>query len=205
MTKEKLFCEQIANNDEKSKLCFNKKLRAISISGIINWQLAEEFFNVLRGFESLSSKEPLTIYINSEGGDVYVMFKIYDHIRNSPLYIITVVAGCASSAGFIVFLAGDLRKAFPHAFLGFHAPTVYFTNNANENPAEAKESAFHQNQILDAMVKIVEDNSNMSEKKIRKYFNILTRINVKIALKLGLVNEVINPLKKVPPKSKSYR
>lgn len=190
------------NDDEKvSRLYFNKSLRLISISGVINWQLADEFFNVLTGFESLLSKKPLTIYINSEGGDVYAMFKIHDHIKNSPIFIVTIVAGYAVSAGFIVFLAGDLRKAFPNAILGFHAPTVYFCAEGSEGPAETEESALHQNHLLNTMVRIVKDNSNMSEKTIRKYFQILTRIDVKTAFKFGLAHEVIKPPKKVLPKS----
>lgn len=190
-----------SNNEESGKLSFHKSLRFISISGIINWQLAGEFFNILTDFESLLSRKPLTIYINSEGGDTYDMFKIYDHIRNSPLPIATIVAGYASSAGFIIFLAGDLRIVFPNAFLGFHAPTFYFSDDYSEGPAEATESASHQNRILDAMMRIVKDSSNMSEKMIRKYFHILNRIDAKTALKFGLVHRIINPPKKVLPKS----
>lgn len=189
------------SNEEAGRLYFDKNLRLISISGVISWQLADELFNVLTGFELLSSKKPLTIYTNTEGGDTYAMFKIYDHIRNSPFPIVTVVAGYASSAGLIIFLAGDLRKAFPNAFLGFHAPTIYFCGKGSEGPAETKESAFHQNHLLNVMVGIVKDNSNISEKMIRKYFQVLTRIDVKTALKFGLVHEVINPPKKILPKS----
>ena len=189
------------NNEELGGLYFNKKLRLISISGVINWQLADEFFNVLTGFESLSLKKPLTIYINSEGGDVYAMFKIYDHIRNSPLPVVTVVAGSASSAGFIIFLAGDLRKALPNAIFSFHAPTTYFCGESSEGPAEAEESALHQKRLLNALVKIVKNSSNMKEEIIRKYFSILNRIDVKTALKFGLAHQVISPPKKILPKS----
>jgi len=190
-----------SNNEENGRLFFHKGWRSISISGEIHWQLADELFNVLRDFESRLSRKPLTIYINSEGGDTYDMFKIYDHIKNSPLPIVTVVAGLALSAGFIIFLAGDLRKAFPNAILGFHGPTTYFCDGDSEGPVEAAELAFHQNRVLNTLVKIVKDNSNMPERIIRKYFSILTRINVETALKFSLVHQVINPPKKVLPKS----
>jgi len=188
-------------NKEASGLYFNKKLRLISISGEISWQLADDFFETLTGFESLPSRKPLTIYINSTGGDVYDMFKIYDHIRNSSFPIATIVSGCAVSGGFIMFLAGDLRKAFPNAFFGFHSPTNYYSAGEKERPAEIQESAFHHNRLLDAIVRIVKDNSNMPEKLIRKYFRILTRIDAQTALKFGLVNEIIHPPKKILPKS----
>ncbi|OGD25625.1 hypothetical protein A2819_02660 [Candidatus Azambacteria bacterium RIFCSPHIGHO2_01_FULL_40_24] len=188
-------------NEEAGGLYFNKNLRLISISGVITWSLADEFFNILIGFESLQSKKPLTIYINSEGGDTYAMFKIYDHIRNSQLPVVTVVAGYASSAGFIIFMAGDLRKALPNAVFGFHAPSIYFCGGDSEGPAESEESSIHQNRLLDALVRIVKNSSNMPEKMIRKYFQILTRIDVKTALKFGLVHQVINPPKKTVPKS----
>ena len=44
------------NNEETGGLYFNKKLRLVSISGVITWSLADEFFNVLTGFELLSQK-----------------------------------------------------------------------------------------------------------------------------------------------------
>lgn len=193
--------QKLIDSKEESRLYFNKISRLVSISGMITWQFANEFFNVLTGFESLTSKKPLIIYITSEGGDSYAMFKIYDHIKNSPLPIITMVAGYASSAGFIIFLAGDLRIVFPNTFLGFHAPTAYFHGSGSEGPAEAAESAFHQSRLLDAMVKIVKDNSNMTEEVIREHFRILTRIDAKTALKFGLAHQVANPTKKVLPKS----
>ncbi|MBI2634930.1 MAG: ATP-dependent Clp protease proteolytic subunit [Parcubacteria group bacterium] len=190
-----------SGNGETGRLSFHKSSRYISISGEIDQKLADEFFNTLIGFESLKSRKPLTIYINSEGGDVDDMFKIYDHIKNSPLFITTVVAGCALSAGFIIFLAGDLRKAFPHALFGFHAPTIYYSRDYSEGPVEAAELAFYQKQMFETMVKIVKDNSNMSEKAIRKYFRVLTRIDAKTALKFGLAHQVVNPPKKILPKS----
>lgn len=189
------------SSEETGKLYFNKNLRLISISGMISRPMADEFFEVLTGFESLSLKKPLTIYISSEGGGIYDMFRIYDNIRNSPLSIATIATGYVSSAGFIIFLAGDLRIVFPNVFLGFHAPTVYFIGGGSEGPAEAKESAIHQNRILDVLVKIIKDNSNMSEKMIRKYLRILTRIDSKTALKFGLAHQIISPPKKILPKS----
>lgn len=190
------------NNEEiESNVYLNKNSRLISLAGSISWQLADKFFNVLAGFELLSSRKPLTIYINSEGGDTYAMFKMYDHIKNSFLPVVTIAAGYAASAGFIIFLAGDLRKIFPNTFLGFHAPTIYFIDKGSEGPAETIESAFHQSCLLDAMARIVKDNSNMSEKIIREYFRILTRIDAKTALKFGLAHQIIDPPKKILPKS----
>lgn len=184
------------DSEESGKLSFHKTLRFISISGVITWQLADKFFNILTGFESFKSRKPLAIYINSEGGDAYAMFKIYDHIKNSPLFITTIVAGYAASGGFIIFLAGDCRKIFPRAFLGFHSPINYFSDNDRRSPDESRESDFHQHQLLDAMIKIVKENSNMPEKTIRKYFRILTRIDAKTALKFGLAHQIIYPSKK---------
>lgn len=201
MKKSQILSDDENNREETCRLYFDKNLRIMFISGVINWQLAAEFFSTLTGFESLPSRKPLTVYIDSGGGNIYAMFKIYDHIKNSPLPIVTVVAGCASSAGLIIFLAGDLRVTFPNAFLGFHAPTIYFSGEDSEGPAQAVESSLHQNHILNTMVKIVKDNSNMPEKKIREYFSVLTRIDAQTALKFGLAHEIIEPPKKVLPKS----
>lgn len=197
--KRKIFNNE-NNSEEESGLHFNKNSRLISISGTINRQLADELFNILTGFESLQSRKPVTIHINSEGGEIYATIKIYDHIRHSRCPIIIIGSGIVFSGAIIVFLAGDLRLAFPNASFGFHWPIRHV--EGSENPDEIQEAADCQNNFFKRAMHIAKDRTKISNQKIlRKLFRTAKVFDVETAIEYGVVHQVISPPKKILPKS----
>lgn len=65
-------------------------------------------------------REPIKIYINSYGGNLYDMWSLIDIILNSKTPIYTYCKGYAMSAGFKIFLAGHKRFVSKHATLLYH-------------------------------------------------------------------------------------
>lgn len=65
-------------------------------------------------------REPIKIYINSYGGNLYDMWSLIDIILNSKTPIYTYCTGYAMSAGFKIFLAGHKRFVSKHATLLYH-------------------------------------------------------------------------------------
>jgi hypothetical protein len=72
------------------------------------------------------NREPITVYINSAGGDVFVAESIIRLLRASnqdsapPCRIITVAAERASSAAADMLSAGDYAIAFPATTIFYH-------------------------------------------------------------------------------------
>lgn len=87
------------------------------IANIINAQLL-----FLESDEN--SEDPIWLYINSPGGDVYSGLAIYDTMQmiKAPLY--TCVMGLAASMAYILSVAGEKkhRYALPHSRLMMHQP-----------------------------------------------------------------------------------
>jgi ATP-dependent Clp protease protease subunit len=76
--------------------------------------------------EAQNAEKPITIYLNSPGGEVSSGFAIFDTIRfiNSPVRI--VVTGLAASAATIIFCAvkKDRRYTMPNAKFMIHQPSI---------------------------------------------------------------------------------
>ena len=68
------------------------------------------------------SDEPIQIYINSPGGDVYSGLAIYDTMNFIKSEVHTIVCGLAASMAFIIAIAGDKRYALPNSKLMQHQP-----------------------------------------------------------------------------------
>ncbi len=100
--------------------------RIITISEGVSSALAKRVINALLIMEAQNAEKPITIYLNSPGGEVSSGFAIFDTIRfiNSPVRI--VVTGLAASAATIIFCAvkKDRRYTMPNAKFMIHQPSI---------------------------------------------------------------------------------
>ena len=99
----------------------NSSIGRICHSLIYLLQKDEEEFNVKKNYK----REPIKIYINSYGGDVYDMWSLIDIIKCSRTPIYTYCTGYAMSAAFLIFLAGHKRYATEHATFMYHQLSAY--------------------------------------------------------------------------------
>ena len=102
------------------------QLRDIYIVGDIEKDTARSAIERLRELANESSK-PITIYINSAGGNVTDGLAIHDSIRflvSKGVEVTIVVQGMAYSMGSVVLQAASpgRRLAFPHSWIMIHEP-----------------------------------------------------------------------------------
>lgn len=96
----------------------------------------------------------VTIYIKSDGGDVYSGFSAFDHMKASPIEITTVADGlCASSATLILF-GGDKRLMMPNARILIHQAFSQFEGGKFDDLEDEKK---HMKSIMKQMKTIYSD------------------------------------------------
>ena len=118
-----------------------RQARTIVVSGDIDKRVAERVIADLLIMESENPDEPITIYINSEGGDADGAFAMYDMIKFVKPTVKTICAGIAASAATTVLLAADknLRYALPSARVLIHQPSMALRGRATELEINASE------------------------------------------------------------------
>lgn len=67
-----------------------------------------------------SSLEPITFYVNTNGGDVLHTFALIETMRRCAAPIHTLALGRVFSAGLLVFIAGTKRFAYPNTLMMAH-------------------------------------------------------------------------------------
>lgn len=87
------------------------KTRSLMISGEINKDVAEVFAKEILVLDS-ESQEPITVYINSPGGDVDAGFAIYDMIRFVASPVRVVGMGLVASAAALIYLSVPVERRF---------------------------------------------------------------------------------------------
>ena len=99
--------------------------RAVYISGTINADLLSRVTPQILKLQT-ANRDPITVYIDSGGGNVRVMekllraLKLSDQDSSEPCHIITAVTNRAASAAADLLSSGDYAIAYPHTAILYH-------------------------------------------------------------------------------------
>ena len=99
--------------------------RRLFINGGIDGDLANDFLSEFLYLEQ-ESDEPVTIYVNSHGGEVNSGLMIYDIIQESKLPINIVCTGIAASMAALLVAGGQKGRRYilPHSKMMIHEPLI---------------------------------------------------------------------------------
>ncbi|HET9982053.1 MAG TPA: ATP-dependent Clp protease proteolytic subunit [Longimicrobiales bacterium] len=116
------------------------KARTLVIAGEVNQQLAAHVIAQLLAM-SADSDEPITIYINSQGGHVESGDTIHDMIRYIKPRVKMVGTGWVASAGALIYVAvpREDRFALPNTRFLLHQPAGGAGGSAADIAIEARE------------------------------------------------------------------
>lgn len=116
----------IKNNNGVTQVPLQAKFlgkRCVSISGEINEESAVDFTDKILDL-NLESNEPITVLINSNGGEINSGLLMYDAIVGSKAPIIMICRGKAYSMGAVLFACAKERYMLPNSELMLHQPML---------------------------------------------------------------------------------
>ncbi|WP_251866152.1 ATP-dependent Clp protease proteolytic subunit [Enterococcus malodoratus] len=133
--------EEMEKSEEKNPMMLKLlKQRTILIYGEINQKLAKTVTEQLL-YLSAASDEPITMFINSQGGHVESGDTIHDMIRFIKPKVKMIGTGWVASAGITIYLAADKkdRYSLPNTRYMIHQPAGGVQGQSTEIQIEAKE------------------------------------------------------------------
>ena len=171
----------------------NDRLRDVYLIGDIEKDTARQCIERLRELASESNR-PITVYINSAGGNVTDGLAIHDairHIISRGIQVTIVVQGMAYSMGSIVLQAASdgCRLAFPHSWIMIHEPAKWAGWQSTTAAAQHLERL---KQMQDQIYKIL---STRSGKPLRQIIRDTKRtdfyLDAQNAKSYGLIDEIV--------------
>lgn len=175
----------------------------ITIYGIVGedwWGEGNTVKRVDAALRAIGDK-PVTVYINSPGGDLFEGIAIYNRLMEHSQEVTTKVLGLAASAASVVAMAGAKREIAKSAFLMIHNCWTYFAGNRHE----IRELADTMEEFDQAMIGVYADTSGRDEKDIEKMLDAETYLNGATALEKGFATGLIAPseVKEAPNEAQS--
>lgn len=171
--------------------------RIVFLGTPINDQIANLIIAQLLFLNQEDREAPISIYINSPGGQVYSGLAIYDTMQMISNPVATYAVGVTASFGTLLLAAGakGMRYALPHATMHMHQPLGGAQGQATDIEIQAREIlrlkarlneilAFHTNRTLEEIERDTD----------RDYY-----MDAKAAAEYGLVDQVLeSPEGKAP-------
>lgn len=156
---------------------------------------AESCAVVIRGLLHLQRQDsttPITLYINSPGGEVQSGLALYDVMQAVSCPIRTVCLGMAASMGALLFIAGDEREILPHSRIMIHDPLI--GAGAGGSALSVKARADDLMRIRDITAGVIARHSGMSVERVFELTASDTYFEAEEAVDAGLADRVITRL-----------
>jgi ATP-dependent protease ClpP protease subunit len=132
--------------------------------------------------------KPVTVYINSPGGDMFEGIAIYNRLLEHSQEITIKVLGLAASAASVIAMAGTKREVAKTAFLMIHNCWTYYAGNRHA----IRELADTMEEFDRAMISLYSDTSGQDEKTVEKMLDAETYMNGANAVEKGFATGLIS-------------
>lgn len=171
------------------------RLRDIYLVGDIEKDTARSVIEKLREMAN-ESRKPITLYINSAGGNVTDGLALHDAIRylvSTGIEITVVVQGMAYSMGSVVLQAAspDRRLAFPHSWIMIHEPAKWAGWQSTTAAAQ------HLDRLKQMQSQIYRIMAERSGKPLKQIIRDTKRVDFYLdawkAKEYGLIDRVLGP------------
>ena len=168
------------------------KERIIFLGTPVDSEVANVVVAQLLLLESQSSEQPINLFINCPGGEVYSGLAIYDVMQYIKAPVHTNCVGIAMSMGSVILAAGEKghRVALPNSRIMIHAGSAGFPRSSLPDlEVQAREYA----EIRDIMESIYERHTGHAREKLRRDMERDNFMSPTTAAAYGLIDRVVEP------------
>ena len=150
--------------------------------------------------ELFSGKGPITLWINSPGGDCIAASQIYTMLMDYPDEVTVKIDGIAASAASVIAMAGTKVLMAPTALMMIHNPAT-ITMGDHEDMKRAIEML---DEVKESIINAYEIKTGISRIKLSHLMDAETWMNANKAIELGFADDVLKDEKQSEPTFSAY-
>ena len=165
------------------------KKRIIMLGTPINDQIANLIVAQLLYLANEDASKPISMYINSPGGQVYSGMAIYDTMQQVECPVSTVAVGFTASFGTVLLTAGTegMRYALPNATIHMHQPLGGAQGQASDIAIQAQEIL----RLRTSLNSILSKHTGQPIERIEEDTDRDIYMDAQQAMEYGLVDKVL--------------
>lgn len=178
------FWNWIKNQDESGA-----EMRTLFLNGEISdetWY-GDEVTPKLFKDELHGGKGPISVWINSPGGDVFAAAQIYNMLMDYPYDVTIMIDGLAASAASVIAMAGTKVCMSPVAMMMIHNPATIAIGDSEE----MKKAVKMLDEVKESIMNAYEIKTSLPRERISKLMDAESWFNAKKAVELGFADEIM--------------
>ena len=142
--------------------------------------------------ELFAGKGPVTVWLNSPGGDCIAASQIYTMLMDYKDDVTIKVDGIAASAASVIAMAGTKVLMAPTALMMIHNPMTM----AYGNHADMEKAIEMLDEVKESIINAYEIKTDMSRAKLSHLMDSETWMNAGKAIELGFADDILTDTKK---------
>lgn len=166
--------------------------REIEITGAIDAGSVSTAIRCLLHLQKEDQQLPITLYINSPGGEVQSGLALYDVMQAVSCPIHTVCLGMAASMAALLFIAGDKREMLPHSRVMIHDPLI--GGGIGGSALSVKARADDLMRIRDITAQVISQHTGMNLEEVFELTAKDTYFEAEEAIANGMADRIITSL-----------
>lgn len=166
--------------------------RIIYINGIIDAQAAYLFNIMLLDLEHKDPNQDITVYINSNGGEINSGLAMIDTMNLISCDVATVCIGMAASMGALLLMSGQKGKRYilPHSMVLIHQPLQNFGNSLMQ-ATDIEIAARQISRVKNMVYRIISDATGQTYEKVEEDCDRDYTLFAQEALDYGIVDSIV--------------
>ena len=181
-------CEGIQRFDVRDQMLAD---RQIELAGPIDASSVACAARCLLHLQKCDPQAPVTLFINSPGGEVQSGLALYDVMRAISCPVRTVCIGTAASMAALLLVAGDRRDMLPHSRVMIHDPLI---GSMGGSALSVKARADDLMRIRDITAAVIAEHTGMTLDQVFQLTAQDTYFEAEAAVEAGLADRVIHEL-----------
>lgn len=142
--------------------------------------------------ELYSGSGPITVWINSPGGDCIAASQIYSMLMDYKGEVTVKIDGIAASAASVIAMAGTKVVIAPTALIMIHNPST----SANGDHRDMSKTIEVLNEVKESIINAYEIKTGLSRTVLGHMMDAVTWMNANKAIELGFADEILEDEKK---------
>ncbi|MDD6699448.1 head maturation protease, ClpP-related [Mogibacterium kristiansenii] len=150
--------------------------------------------------ELFAGSGPVTIFLNSPGGDCIAASQIYTMLIDYKGDVTIKIDGIAASAASVIAMAGTKVLMAPTALMMIHNPMTM----AYGNHAEMEKAIEMLDEVKESIINAYEIKTGMSRAKLSHLMDAETWMNAAKAIELGFADDILKDEKREASEIPAY-
>jgi len=181
---------KIKEVDELFSNHIDRTNRILYVLGTIDDELLYKFRIGIITLLQDNREKDITVHLNTNGGDVYGSFEMYDLIRSMPMDVTIIAGGTIHSAGILVLLAGDKRYALKNTSFMVHEAKDELEGDVQK----LKKEIDHSVDLENSTYRIYEERTGTTKKQWKTRSEKTTYFNANKALEFNIIDKIVGTL-----------